>query len=412
MAGHERKEVHEWDLKGLRVFKKIRTMLRRLHHASCERDRAHNRTLHMDEYMLLLLLYMCHPVIVSLRSLQQASDLKKVRRALGVSRASLGSLSEAARVFDSSLLLGIIGEVANELRPLMADPKLKDVRAVLTLVDGTVLPALPKMAWAIFQKDSKALKAHMQYELIKGVPVAATITDANADERTVLAENLSTGRLYVMDRGYCQYALFQKIMDAGSSLVCRIRDNSVFEVIEERELSHEALDAGVVRDVVVYLGGPEYKQTLRKPLRLVQVECTPHRKPSKTGRGGPEQGDTILIATDRVDLPADVIALIYRYRWQVETFFRSFKHLLGCRHLLSTCENGVELQIYAAILACMLVALYTGRKPNQRTYEMLCWYLMGWATEEELQAHLAKRPRIAVAGAATPASPKTEPALA
>ncbi len=110
----------------------------------------------------------------------------------------------------------------------------------------------------------------------------------------------------------------------------------------------------------------------------------------KTGRGGPEQGDTILIVTDRVDLPPDVVALLYKHRWQVEIFFRFFKHILGCRHLLSHCDNGIELETYAAIIACLLIALWTGRKPTLSTYRMLCWYFTGWADEEELLRHINK----------------------
>ena len=107
-------------------------------------------------------------------------------------------------------------------------------------------------------------------------------------------------------------------------------------------------------------------------------------------RRGRKPPDTMLVCTDRLDLPADVIALIYKYRWQIEIFFRFFKHVLGCRHLLSYCDNGIELQIYAAIIACLLIALYTGRKPTLRTYEMFCWYLTGWADEDELMAHIEK----------------------
>jgi IS4 transposase len=151
------------------------------------------------------------------------------------------------------------------------------------------------------------------------------------------------------------------------------------------------LAAGVVRDVVVRVGHPKGKHNVDRPLRLVQVECKPHRKPSgKTGRGGPEQGETILLITDRLYLPAEVVALIYQHRWQVEIFFRFFKHVLGCRHLLSQCENGIELQTYAAIIACLLIALWTGGKPTLSTYRMLCWYFSGWADEQELHAHMAR----------------------
>ena len=387
---HKRENIKEGDLEGFKYFKKVGALLERLHGTACERDRAHNRQLHMDQYMVLLLLYMFNPICVSLRALQQASTLKKVQKVLQVPRASLGSLSEAACVFDADLLKGVVEELAAELRPLPHDPRLDDVQKILTLVDGTVLAALPKMVWALWQDKHNALKAHVQFELLKGVPVWAPITDANADEREVLAANLQAGRVYVTDRGYAKYGLLQGIVDIGSSFVCRIRDNAVFQVVQERELSQEALDAGVVRDAVVWLGDKAKRGDLRQPVRIIEIACTPHIKSHKNGRGGPQQGETILIATDLLDLPAEVAALIYQCRWGIEIFFRVFKHLLGCRHLLSQCENGIRLQMYAAILACMLIALYTGGKPTVRTYEMLNWYFLGWADEEELQSHIAR----------------------
>ncbi|MCG2684179.1 MAG: transposase [Planctomycetales bacterium] len=98
----------------------------------------------------------------------------------------------------------------------------------------------------------------------------------------------------------------------------------------------------------------------------------------------------LLIATNLFDLPAWIIALIYRYRWTIEVFFRFFKHVLGCRHLLSRDQAGIEIQTYCAIIACMLISLWTGRKPTLRTYEMICHYFSGLAEEDELLAHLAK----------------------
>ena len=388
MGRKKREDIDQRDLKGFKFFKKIRPLLEPLHEAACERDRAHNRELHMDQYMVLLLLYMFNPICVSLRAIQQASTLRKVQRVLGVPRSSLGSLSEAARVFDSELIKPVIQQLLAQCGPIRHDPRLEDIDAILTAMDGTLIPALSKMQWALWRKDRNAVKAHVQFELLKGVPVAATLTEGNGDECDVLASRLLPDRLYVLDRGYARYGLMQKIINAGSSFVVRIRDNSVFEVIEERELSQDALDAGVVRDAVVRLGGPKSGKALARPVRIVEVACQPHHKAHKNGRGGPEQGETILLCTDRLDLLAEVVGLIYEHRWDVEIFFRTFKHLLGCRHLLSTCENGIEMQMYAAIIACLLIALYTGRRPTLRTYEMLNFYFTGWADLDELQNHI------------------------
>jgi len=385
----KRSDIQASDIQSLKLFKPLTGLLERLHEVGCQRDRASNRQLHMDQYMLLLILYMFNPICTSLRALQQASALKKVQKKLGVPRASLGSLSEARQVFDPALLVEVIRDLAGQLKPLVKDTRLQELGQILTIVDGTLLKALPKMAWALWVDDRhRGVKAHVQFEALTGVPVSAVITEGRGNEKTVLAEHLESGRLYVMDRGYAKYGLLEKILKADSSFVCRIYENAVFDVIEDRPLSTEAREAKIFRDVTVHLGSEANRDGLQSPVRLIQLHCTPHEK--RNSGSGPAQGETMILATDRLDLPAEVIALIFRHRWAVEIFFRFFKHTLGCRHLLSHKKDGIELQTYAAILACLLIALWTNRKPSLRTYEMICYYLMGWAEEDELLAHIGK----------------------
>jgi len=387
----KRHKIKEQELQGLKYFKAIAGMLDNLHDAGCYRDKAGNRLLHMDQYMSLLLLYMFNPICTSLRAVQQASELKKVQRKLGCLRASLGSLSESARVFDSDLMQDIVKELGEQLRPISSHAKLDDLTGILTAVDGTLINALPKMTWALWKTEANAIKAHTQFDIQRHVPVKITITEANAGEIDVLADNLEAGRIYVKDRGYAALALFQQILDSHSSFVCRVKENTVYECLEEFKLTPDTVAAGIVFDRKVRLGcNDKTRKQLSVPVRLIAIKCTPHKKRYKIGRGGPEQGETLLIATDIFDMEADVIALIFKHRWAIEIFFRFFKHVLGCRHLLSYDRNGIELQTYAAIIACMLIALWTGRKPTLRTYEMLCWYFMGMADEEELLAHIAR----------------------
>src|ERR1700688_344419 len=125
-------------LQGWKYFRRLTPLLARLHDDGCQRDTAGNRTLHFDEYGALILLALFNPLVRSLRSLSQTSDLDKAREQLGVRHASLGSLSEAAHVFDPDLLLPIIAELAGELRPSATDPRLKEVRHILTAVDSTL----------------------------------------------------------------------------------------------------------------------------------------------------------------------------------------------------------------------------------------------------------------------------------
>lgn len=128
------------------------------------------------------------------------------------------------------------------------------------------------------------------------------------------------------------------------------------------------------------LGTEKHNALLKRPLRIVQVQ-------------GSQPDQVWVLATNALDLSADLIALAYHHRWQIELFFRWLKCVLGCRHLLSESSTGVPLQVYCAIIAVLLIGLWTGAKPNQRTYEMLCHYFSGWATAEELERHLQQLPQ-------------------
>ena len=71
------------------------------------------------------------------------------------------------------------------------------------------------------------------------------------------------------------------------------------------------------------------------------------------------------------------------------SFFRWFKCVLGCKHLLSQSEHGIRIQLYAALIASLLIVLWTGRKPTKRTLEMLQFHFQGWASASEVDAHIA-----------------------
>jgi hypothetical protein len=389
MARRQKDKIREKDLQGFKYFQKILPLLDRLHDHGTERDKAGNRVLHYDQYLSLMLLFFFNPIVTSTRGLVEASSLEKVRQKLGVSPTSLGSFSEAGSVFDAELLKPIIVQLGQELKPLPHDARLDDLPGILTAVDGTELSALARLVGYLI--EGRDIKLHTHFEPLKGVPVDMDLTAAGDSEIEQLLRSLVAGRVYVKDRGYACFRLFQAIIDIQSWFVCRIRDNSVYELVEDRPLSAEAQAAGVISDQIVWLGSDGKREELKQPLRIIKIACTPHRKRSgHNGRGGPEQGEFLLIATNLLDLPADVIAMIYRKRWTVELFFRFYKHILGCRHLLSHRSNGIEIQVYLAIIVCMLIALWTGRKPTLRTVEMIRFYFTGWASEEELMAHIAK----------------------
>ena len=402
MAKREEKPLKSRDIQGLKYVERLLPLLDQLHDVGCQRDRAGNRCLHYDQYCLLVLLFLFNPIVRSLRALQQASTLKNVQRKLGCARSSLGSLSEAVEVFDPERLCGIIESLAAEVKPVR-DVGRGQLAHTLTAVDGSVVKTLKSIAEAAFMGDKNgdshsAWRLHTQFDVDRHVPTRMEVSpgsnSGHNDEKNRLRSALQADHCYVMDRWFAQYTLWNDIVAAGSSYVCRIRDNSNLDaVIEERPVSVTAAAAGVLRDVVVDLGAMGKRDARpNHQVRVILVKTTPHTKRGgrKGGTAGPPSDGVLRIATNLMDVPAEVIADIYRHRWTIELFFRFFKHVLGCRHLLSTHPKGVEIQAYCAIIACLLISLWTGRKPTLRTHEMICLYFAGWASLEELLEHINK----------------------
>ncbi len=186
----------------------------------------------------------------------------------------------------------------------------------------------------------------------KAVPVRIDVTPTAGgehDERAVMERAIEPDRTYAFDRGYAKFELFNRIVDAGSSYVGRIRDNSVDIVIEKRSLTDADRAARVLSDEIISLGSDSSKEKLNHTVRLVVIEAKPHKSKGRPGTGSTGQNcDGFLrIATNLLHVPAEIIA-------------------------------------------CMLISLWTGRKPTLRTHEMICWYFCGMADEEELLAHISR----------------------
>jgi len=227
---NQKPKITDKDIVGLKYFEQLGELLHQLHDVGCERDRAGNRSLHMDQYCMLILLYMFNPIVTSLRALQQASELAKVQKKLGCARSSLGSLSESVAVFDAERLKPIIESLGEKLVPIAADKRLNDLQHTLTLVDGTIVDALPRIAMASFREtqsgSGKKLKwtLHTHFEVDRSIPTKIEVTPTGGgenDERVVMDRMIESNRTYAMDRGYAKYELFNRIVEAGSSYVCR-----------------------------------------------------------------------------------------------------------------------------------------------------------------------------------------------
>lgn len=389
-------KIRASDVQGAKYLTEIIELLRPLH-PHCADPK---RELHFDEYCAWLLLYFFTPVIDSMRGLQQASEFETIRRKLALPRFSLGSFSEAGTVFDPDLLVPIMEQIGERLGDIETDERLCALDRRPTVVDGSLLHALPKMVWALWlDEHNHAAKLHLQFDLLKGAPHRATLSEGNGNETRELRRNLESGRLYVEDRGYFEYELLAEILKAGSSFLCRVKDNIAYDVLQENSVAEADARDGIEADLIVRAGSKRNKETIERPLRLVRIHVRdggasgrhPNRVDAKTKLYRSRQGDhTLVLLSDQIEIDVSLIALLYRYRWQIELFFRWFKKVLQADRLLSLSQKGMTTVVYCALIASMLVVLWTGRKPTKRSFELLCFYFAGWISDKELLAQLSR----------------------
>jgi hypothetical protein len=378
----------------LRCFEVLQRLLARLH-----AQRAHpNRELHYDQVITWLVLAFFNPTLRSLRALQHASGDSAFQERSGLQRFSLGSFSEATHVFDPQPLRDIFQELSAKTRARNAPARPSSLPGHLDVlaVDGSLWKALPRMARAFYREPltrcrKGGLKGHFLFDVLRSVPAGCQVTEGSTDERHVLSGQLQAHVFYVLDRGYLSGALFQQISAAGGSFLSRLKEDSAWDVLQKHPVSAPAAAAGVQSDQRV--------RWLNRELRLVVVERAlpaptnlhPRKKNGKH-RAAPRADGTQrwLLITDRFDLAAEDLVLLYAYRWHIEIFFRWLKSSLRCRHLFAESENGFALQLYAALIATLLVMLYTGCKPTLRLFEALSLYIQGWASEEHIWRTAAK----------------------
>ena len=341
---------------------------------------ARQRQLTQSDYLSLLLLGLVNPTIKTLRALSAASPVRRVQEEVCTRAASLGSLSEAQHLVTLPVLENLIARLSQQIQgPRPTDPR--QPWPVWLARDSSIFPATARMFWAQYGagkagQPNHAVRFHVSFQLWDDKPAQVAVTPGKVCERKVWREQLQPGATYVGDRYFAEdYKMFGRLQTLGCQFVLRLRDEAVVQVEAEIPLSSQDPAAGLLSDQWVRLGCKKRYRTER--LRVIRV-----RKPS---------GTLMRLVTNipPEQMSAREILTLYRRRWQIECFFRWLKCLLGCRHWLAQSATGVTTQLYLAVIAGLLLQLVLGRRPNQRLWERVHLYQMGWATREELQQVVA-----------------------
>ena len=261
-----------------------------------------------------------------------------------ISRSTLADACErrASGLFEdltARLVQMALQATAHEDQPLAL------TESLYALDSTTISLCMSLFPWAKFRRHSSAVKVHTAIELRAAIPVIVRITQGRtADVRMLDEMVLPAGSIVVMDRAYVDYARLYAIVRTGSSFVTRAKESMVFRTCDDKGIDAQAYAQGVRSDLRIELSlagaYSSYPQELRR-VRYID----------------PDTLRELVFLTNRQDLPALVIAQIYKQRWKVELFFKWLKQNLNVKHFFGTSENAVKSQIWAAICAYLLVLI-------------------------------------------------------
>jgi hypothetical protein len=224
-------------------------------------------------------------------------------------------------------------------------------QTVYALDSSTIDLCLALFPWARFRRAKGAIKLHTLLDLTGSIPTFLRITAANVNDVRILDELLlEAGSIYVMDRGYTDFARLYRLHQAQAFFVIRGKRGLDFQRRYSRPVDRAT---GLICDQTIVLQGP--KSSTRYPVALRRIRVRDL-----------ETGKRITLLTNHFDLPAQTVADLYRSRWQVELFFKWIKQHLRIKAFYGTSENAVKTQIWIAISVYVLVAIVKKRLGIER----------------------------------------------
>lgn len=211
----------------------------------------------------------------------------------------------------------------------------------LRSIDATVIELCAEVFdWARFQRTKGAIKLHLQLDHQGCLPCWAVVTDGDTnDVRVAQGLHFAPGTIVAMDRGYLDYALYERWTQAGVWFVTRPRKNMLYEVVEYKEVPGRG---AVLSDEVIRLTSEHAQKRCQSLLRRVMVWDAQHER-------------ELVFLTNIKHLAASTVAAIYKERWQIELFFKALKQNLKVKTFVGTTENAVKVQIWTALIAMLLL---------------------------------------------------------
>jgi hypothetical protein len=363
-----------------------------------------NRKLFLDDVFVVYLLAFFNPAVRSLRTIEDLSQTRQAQKHLSVAKVCKSTLSDFNALSDPQRLEPILGALRAQLARRQAKQPhgnagdLDELLRKTVAVDGTFLPAAAGVAWAVANSNNTSAVRHRaridtHVNVSTWLPEVMVVPDAGQSEADSAIKHLQAGRISVYDRGYMSLALLKAHHEApNSNFVVRWKPEgnnaAPIEVTLENELTEEDLAAGVVSDRV---GRFATQSAERAGIADALFREVVVRFDADSDEGG--ETKTLRLMTDLLDVPASVVATLYRWRWQVELFFRWLKTLANFDHLISHTREGVQTHLYITVIATLLMYLHTGYRPSKYLFTLLSQVAAGGATLDEVLPILRERER-------------------
>ena len=351
-----------------------------------------NRVLYYDDVVVVYLLAFFNPSLRSLRCIEDASQAPGLRGHLSVKAVCKSTLSDANELFDPAHLEGLIAHLRADLPDLgRHDPELEALLNQVQIVDGSFFRLATDVAWAFPQsnrsgKSNAQVRLNCQMCLKTGLPSGISISGlGDGGEGQAAMAMLAPGQLYLFDSGVMSFAYLKAIQACHSHFLCCLSQSVNFApfLMGPSTLTEQDQAAGVISDVIGQLPGASKSHPPREVVREVKIQYTDRQ-------GQPQ---TLRLLTDLLDMPAHRVAELYRYRWQIELFFRWLKVSANFEHLTSQSRNGVTLSFHIAVIACLLTSLHTRQGVSKYSQMMLGLVAAGQAELEDILPIMQHRER-------------------
>ncbi len=260
------------------------------------------------------------------------------------------TLSEANQRRSSQVFEDIYNSVYSQYGSHLTDSRLTDADMKrLYIMDSSTLSLFKAILKGVGRNPKEGrkkggIKAHTIIKASENVPCLVRYSEASRHDHMFLKEalNLPAGSIITFDKGYVDYRQYEEFTLKSIWYVTRLKDNALYKAKKEYDIADDA-DSGVLKDEEITLAYGENKNKEHRARRIAYWD-------SKNER-------LFEFITNNFELPAEKIALIYKKRWQIELLFKQLKQNFPLKYFLGDNENAIELQIWAALLANLLITL-------------------------------------------------------